>query len=52
MSKTLRWFIATTLFLALVIGVELTISWRSILEDWQALSLTNLLLLTLLTFVS
>ena len=52
MSKTLRWFIATTLFLALVIGVELTISWRSILEDWQALSLTNLLLLTLLTFAS
>jgi uncharacterized membrane protein YbhN (UPF0104 family) len=52
MSKTLRWFIATTLFLALVIGVELTIRWRSILEDWQALSLTNLLLLTLLTFAS
>lgn len=52
MSKTLRWFIATTLFLALLLGVELTISWRSILEDWQTLSLTNLLLLTLLTFIS
>lgn len=52
MSKTLRWFIATTLFLALAIGVELTIGWRSILEDWQALSLTNLLFLTLLTFIS
>ena len=52
MSKTLRWFIATTLFLVLVIGVELTISWRSILEDWRALSLKNLLLLTILTFIS
>lgn len=52
MSKTLRWFIATTLFLALAIGVELTIGWRSILEDWQTLSITNLLFLTLLTFIS
>ncbi|NRP36074.1 hypothetical protein XMD579_000883 [Marinobacterium sp. xm-d-579] len=52
MSKTLRWFIATTLFLALAIGVELTIRWRSILEDWQTLSITNLLFLTLLTFIS
>ncbi len=52
MSKTVRWLIATTLFLALTIGVELTIGWRSILEDWQALSVTNLLLLTLLTFIS
>lgn len=52
MSKTLRWFIATTLFLALAIGVELTISWRSILKDWQAISVTNLLFLTLLTFIS
>jgi glycosyltransferase 2 family protein len=52
MSKTLRWFIATTLFLALAIGVEYTIGWRSILEDWQALSVSNLLFLTLLTFIS
>lgn len=52
MSKTLRWFIATSLFLALAIGVELTIGWGSILEDWQNLSITNLLLLTLLTFIS
>ena len=52
MQSTLRWIIAATIFLAVIIGVEQWLGWESILLDWQQVSLGSILILTLLTLLS
>ncbi len=52
MQSTLRWIIAATIFLAVIIGVEQWLGWESILLDWQQVSFGSILILTLLTLLS
>ena len=52
MQSTLRWIIAATIFLAVIIGVEQWLGWESILFDWQQVSSGSILILTLLTLLS
>ncbi|WP_440903823.1 lysylphosphatidylglycerol synthase transmembrane domain-containing protein [Catenovulum sp. SX2] len=51
-NKTLRWIIATSIFIAVIYGIELYIGWKSVFSQWQNVSLSQLVLLTLVTFIS
>ncbi|WP_016954046.1 lysylphosphatidylglycerol synthase transmembrane domain-containing protein [Catenovulum agarivorans] len=51
-NKTLRWIIATSIFIAVIYGIELYIGWKSVFAQWQNVSPSQLVLLTLVTFAS
>ncbi|EWH08223.1 hypothetical protein DS2_18438 [Catenovulum agarivorans DS-2] len=51
-KKSLRWFIATSIFIAVIYGIEQYLGWHNVLKQWQHVSVAQLLLLTLITFIS
>ncbi|WP_143870130.1 lysylphosphatidylglycerol synthase transmembrane domain-containing protein [Catenovulum sediminis] len=52
MSKGLRWLIASMVFIAVISYMQITVGWQNVLAQWQQLSITQLLLITALTFIS
>lgn len=52
MTQNIRWFLASSLFLIIVVSVEFLIGWSDILSDWKKISLSQLIVLTILTLVS
>lgn len=52
MSKLIRWFIATVIFVALIVWVEYEIGWTEVLSQWKKVSITTLVGLSLLTLLS
>ena len=51
-SKLIRWVIASSIFIGVLIGVEVYLGWLQVLQQWQHVSVGQLLLLTLVTFIS
>ncbi len=52
MSRLIRWFIAAAIFLAVIVWVEIELSWRSVLLAWSNVSAVSLIGLTIVTFLS
>ena len=52
MPKVLRWTIAIGIFIAVIVWVEQTLSWKEVFTSWSRISIASLVGLTLLTFLS
>ncbi|MCU4676684.1 flippase-like domain-containing protein [Catenovulum sp. 2E275] len=52
MNKLIRWLLASIILIAVIIWIEKDIGWQSVFSAWQNVSVTLLISLTALTFIS
>ena len=52
MSKTVRWIVASLIFILFVGWIEIKFSWHAIFSEWRGVSVAALCLITLFTFLS